>query len=116
MKKKRIITHVIARLAKYPFQVITSIIVSTDDETKVPVSLFMNVVVLTAFALIVVEKISDGITQASGPMPKEKNEKYNARPNMTAVELLENVKIISAHVMPGCDKDLERRLECTYTK
>mmetsp|Transcript_18610 Transcript_18610/g.25825 ORF Transcript_18610/g.25825 Transcript_18610/m.25825 type:complete len:137 (-) Transcript_18610:45-455(-) len=84
--------HVQAKNKKYPPHDSQVAIVRIEDVTTVPVNRLMRVVVLIAFARIVVENISLGITQPNGPNPSEKNDTYIAKPVMTFVGLLTAAK------------------------
>lgn len=96
--------------------------VKNVEVTKVAVARFMKVARDIAFALITVENTSAGINHAPGPIPIEKEERYNANPIIPAVAFNcsnRNVadKINTETVMPlmikgsmgilyECDKEL----------
>lgn len=79
--------QITATTKKYPPHERKLAMESIDEVTNVPVKRLIKVVVLIALARIVVEKISDGMTQPNGPIPSEKNARYAARPIITTAGL-----------------------------
>eukprot|EP00581_Thalassiosira_minuscula_P013235 CAMPEP_0183733196 /NCGR_PEP_ID=MMETSP0737-20130205/40442_1 /TAXON_ID=385413 /ORGANISM="Thalassiosira miniscula, Strain CCMP1093" /LENGTH=71 /DNA_ID=CAMNT_0025966397 /DNA_START=125 /DNA_END=337 /DNA_ORIENTATION=- len=51
------------------------------EDMTVAVARFIKAATLMALARIRVGNTSDGISHAPGPIPTEKNAKYNAKPN-----------------------------------
>lgn len=67
------------KIEKYPAHVKLSATVRNVEVTTVAVMRFRKVAMLIAFARIVVENTSAGISHAPGPIPNEKKERYNAK-------------------------------------
>ena len=76
---KRTRRQIMPKIEKYPAHEMLSATVRNVEVTTVAVIRFKKVAMLIAFARIVVEKTSAGISHAPGPIPNEKKDRYNAK-------------------------------------
>mmetsp|Transcript_27185 Transcript_27185/g.32968 ORF Transcript_27185/g.32968 Transcript_27185/m.32968 type:complete len:91 (-) Transcript_27185:942-1214(-) len=87
MKTKQI-KQIPANNKKNPAQVMVFATDRKEEAMMVAVARLRKVATLIALARMVVEKTSDGINHAPGPIPREKKARYKASANTAKAALL----------------------------